>query len=116
MSTTKTKHKASLPISEFYDTVLQDKVLMSGYLEDALEAYNETGDWPAMQLVLQHITRAQGISATAEQMGLSRQSLSNMLNGDSVPSAARFLKLVAALGFRLQVSLPEAETDAPATE
>ncbi len=73
------------------------------YLQDALDDYCIENDWHDLQLTLLDITRAKGITATAEQMGISRQSLSNMLNGDSVPSATRFLKLLHALGYRLEV-------------
>ena len=103
MISTTTKRTASLPLADFYDRVLQNDALASAYLQDALAAFNETEEWPALQLVLQNLTRAKGITTIAEQMGISRQSLSNMLNGDSVPSATRFLKLLHALGYRLEV-------------
>ena len=78
---------------------------ISGYLDAALE-----DDDPALvTAALGDIARAKGMSKIAEAAGLGRESLYKALSREGNPELATVLRVVRALGLRLQV-LPVKKT------
>lgn len=81
---------------------LQDAEFAAVYITEAINDYQEDGDWADLKMALHDVAKAKGISQTARLMGIQRQALSNLLNGNSEPRATRFLELLKALNLRLQ--------------
>lgn len=73
----------------------EDMVL---YLEAALE----DGDPALISAVIGDIARAKGMAQIAEKTGLGRTSLYKALSPEGHPDFATILKVVNALGIRLQ--------------
>ncbi len=70
------------------------------YLEACFE---EAGDDAAfIAKALGNVARAKGMSRLARDTGLGRESLYKALSGDGNPSFATVLKVLHALGLRLQ--------------
>jgi probable addiction module antidote protein len=70
------------------------------YLEACFE---EAGDDAAfIAKALGNVARAKGMSQLARDTGLGRESLYKALSGDGNPSFATVLKIMHALGLRLQ--------------
>lgn len=73
---------------------------MIAYLDAALEDGN-----PALiSAVLGDIARAKGMAQIAEKTGLSRTSLYKALSPEGQPEFATILKVIKALGIKLQVT------------
>lgn len=72
---------------------------MTAYLNAALEE----GDPVLVLAVLGDIARAKGMSQIARTAGLGRESLYKALSPTGNPEFATILKVVDALGLRLQV-------------
>ena len=73
------------------------------YLEACFE---EAGDDAAfIAKALGNVARAKGMSQLARDTGLGRESLYKALSGDGNPSFATILKVMNALGLRLQPQL-----------
>ena len=68
-----------------------------------LEAALEEGDPALVAVVLGNIARAKGMSEIARGAGLGRESLYKALSADGNPEFSTILKVVKALGLRLQV-------------
>ena len=73
---------------------------MAAYLNVALE----DGDLSLIMATLGDIARARRMSLVAEETGLGRESLYKSLSPNGNPEFATVLKVVRALGFRLQVA------------
>ena len=73
---------------------------MVAYLNVALEE----GDPSLIMAVLGDITRARRMGAVAQDTGLDRESLYKSLSANGNPEFATVLKVVHALGFRLQAT------------
>ena len=71
-------------------------------IADYLEAALEEADPALFAAALGDIARARGMSQIADETGLGRESLYKALSADGNPSFATVLKVVAALGIRLQ--------------
>lgn len=79
---------------------------MAAYLEACLE---EAGDDAAfIAKALGDIARAYGMTAIAQESGLSRESLYKALSGDRNPSFDTILKVVKALGLSLHAGTQRA--------
>ena len=77
---------------------------MAAYLNVALE----DGDLGLIMATLGDIARARRMAVVAEETGLRRESLYKSLSADGNPEFATVLKVVSALGLRLQATtLPE---------
>ena len=86
-----------------YDTAdyLKTEEDMANYFEACLE---EAGDDPAfIAKALGTIARARGMTQLAKDTGLGRESLYKALSGEGNPSFATILKVINALGLRLDV-------------
>ena len=78
---------------------LETKEEIVAYLEAALEE----GDPSVIMAVLGDIARSRGMTAIARETGLGRESLYKSLSSDGNPEFVTILKVLQALGLRLQV-------------
>ncbi len=79
---------------------------MAQYLQACLD---EAGDDAAfIAKALGTIARAKGMTQLAKETGLGRESLYKALSGEGNPSFATILKVVAALGIKLNAELAHA--------
>jgi probable addiction module antidote protein len=76
---------------------------MAAYLEACIEEAD--GDAAFIARALGDIARAKGMSEVASRTGLSRESLYKALSGERSPNFDTILKVVAALGLKLQASV-----------
>jgi probable addiction module antidote protein len=73
---------------------------MAAYLQATID---EAGNDAAfIARALGDIARARGMTQIARETGLSRESLYKALSGDRNPDFSTILKVIAALGLRLQ--------------
>ena len=100
--------------TERYDVAehLRTQEEMAAYLQACLD--EPEADAAFIAKALGDIARAKGMAEVARQTGLSRESLYKALSGDRSPDFATILKVIAALGFGLQVS-PALTTAPPPT-
>jgi probable addiction module antidote protein len=68
-----------------------------------LSAALEDGDVNLISAVLGDIAKSKGMSEISTRSGLSRTSLYKALSSDGNPELATILKVVKALGYRLQL-------------
>ncbi len=73
---------------------------MTAYLNVALE----DGDLSVILAALGDIARARRMSVVAQETGLGRESLYKSLSAEGNPEFATVLKVVSALGLRLQAT------------
>ncbi len=73
---------------------------MAAYLEASFEEARSDATFIAK--ALGDIARAKGMSAVAKEAGLSRESLYKALSGERSPGFDTILKVVRALGLKLQ--------------
>ncbi len=71
---------------------------IAAYLDAALE----DGDPQLVAAALGDIARAKGMSQLAKETGLSRESLYRALSADGNPELGTVLKVLRALGLRLE--------------
>lgn len=94
--------------NDMLTSMLQDARFAQVYINEALRDFIEDEEeWEFFLDAVHHVARAKGISNTARLMGVSRQSLSNMLNSGSKPSALRLFKLLVALNLKVEVKAVE---------
>ena len=73
---------------------------MAAYLEACLE--EAEGDAAFIAKALGDIARVKGMSQVARKAGLSRESLYKALSGERSPEFDTILKVIRALGLKLQ--------------
>ncbi|WP_334191184.1 addiction module antidote protein (plasmid) [Synechococcus elongatus PCC 11801] len=78
---------------------LETKEDIAAYLEAALEE----GEPSLIMAALGDIARSQGMTAIARETGLGRESLYKSLSKEGNPEFATVLKVLQALGLRLQI-------------
>ncbi|MEP0957598.1 addiction module antidote protein [Microcoleus sp. FACHB-1515] len=78
---------------------LETKEDIAAYLEAALEE----GDSALIVAALGDIARSRGMTQIARETGLGRESLYKALSTEGNPEFATVLKVLKALGLRLQV-------------
>ncbi len=76
---------------------------MAAYLEECIEEAD--GEAAFIAKALFDIARAQGMTQVARDAGLSRESLYKALSGERSPSFDTILKVVSALGLKLNASV-----------
>ena len=76
---------------------------MAAYLDACLEEAD--GDAAFIAKALGDIARAKGMSQVAYDAGLSRESLYKALSGERCPTFDTILKVVRALGLKLNVEV-----------
>ncbi len=86
-----------------YDTAafLETDEDISAYMNEALE----TGDAAFIAHALGVVARARGMTQIARDAGLSRESLYRALSSEGNPELSTLLRVVKALGLRLDVSI-----------
>jgi HTH-type transcriptional regulator/antitoxin HigA len=72
------------------------------YVKEIFADYAEDGDSAALLASLRIIARVKGISALAEQTGMSRQGLQKALSGKGNPRLDSINSIMHALGYRLK--------------
>ena len=76
---------------------------MAAYFEACLEEAD--GDAAFLAKALGDIARAKGMSQVARDSGLSRESLYKALSGERSPSFDTILKVIGALGLKLNIEI-----------
>ena len=79
---------------------------MAAYLEACFEEAD--GDASFIAKALGDIARAKGMSQVAREAGLSRESLYKALSGERTPGFDTILKVIGALGLKLQAKAVQA--------
>ncbi len=75
-----------------------------GYLDVALEEYQEDGDTPFFLLGLQNVIEARGgVSEVAKKIDIAPQCLSDMLSSEKAPRLDTLNTILQALGCRLSI-------------
>lgn len=72
-----------------------------------LEAAFEDGDTQVIAAAIGDVARARGMTSLSEQTGLSRESLYRALSEDGNPAFGTVVKVLQALGVRLEVKADE---------
>ena len=81
-----------------------DKKRAIGYLDVALEEYQEDGDTPFFLLGLQNVIEARGgVSEVAEKIGIAPQVLSDVLSSEKAPQLDTLNTILQGLGCRLSI-------------
>lgn len=81
-----------------------DKKRAIGYLDVALEEYQDDGDTPFFLLGLQNVVEARGgVAEVAKQAGIKAQCLSDMLANDETPRLDMLITILTVLGCRLLI-------------
>ena len=81
------------------------------HMTAALNAALEAGDLDLILGALGEMARAHRMRRVAQETGLGRESLYKSMRGGSSPEFSTVLKVLRALGFRLQVSPFAGSTD-----
>lgn len=84
---------------------LDDEVGVKEFLQDAMES----GDVAVVLGALGDVARARGMTELARQAGMSRESLYRALSKDGNPQLGTVMKVLDALGYRLDVKSTAAE-------
>ena len=85
-----------------------------GYLDVALEEYQEDGDTPFFLLGLQNVIEARGgVSEVAKKIGIAPQVLSDVLSSEKAPHLNMLNTILQGLGCRLSIK-PLKDTDSTA--
>ena len=75
-----------------------------GYLDVALEEYQEDGDTPFFLLGLQNVIEARGgVSEVAKKIGIAPQVLSDVLSSEKAPRLDTLNTILQGLGCRLSI-------------
>ena len=77
--------------------VLDSPEMIAAYINEALESE----DASAIAVAIGTVARARGMSAVAEEAGLSRENLYRALGGEAKPEFATVIKVLHALGIDL---------------
>lgn len=88
---------------EFIDS-LKDPEEAYGYLQVAMEEYQEDNDVEALFIALRNIAAAQGgMTELAHKTHLNRQNLYNILSKKGNPRLDTFGLIIKGLGFKLSI-------------
>ncbi len=84
-----------------------------GYLDVALEEYQEDGDTPFFLWGLQNVIEARGgVSEVAKKIGIAPQVLSGLLSSEEAPRLDTLSTILQGLGCRLSIQpLKDASSD-----
>ena len=96
-----------------YDTAdhLRSSEEVAAYLEATFEEAN--GDAAFIAKALGHVARSKGMAKVAREAGLSRESLYKALSGERSPGFDTVLKVMGALGLKLQAQVAHAPSSRP---
>jgi probable addiction module antidote protein len=83
---------------------LQDRDEVSGFLEAALEEYENDGDIKALMSAIQRVAEAQGgMTELARKTNLNRQNLYRIFSNEVSPRVNTLLKILRALGYTITI-------------
>ena len=74
---------------------------IDAYLQTVFEEYAEHGDEKALLSSLRVISRVKGVTAIAEDAGMSRKGLQKALSDEGNPHFSNVTAIVRAMGYRL---------------
>jgi len=75
-----------------------------GYLETALEEYEEDGDTRALMIAIQRVAEIQGgITELARKAGVNRQNLYRIFSNQVSPRFNTLSKILRALGYTVSI-------------
>lgn len=86
-------------VSEEYYREHPDEI--EGYLKVCFEEYAKDGSTPALLSSLRMVARVKGISALAEETGLTRNGVQKALSEDGNPRFENINAIMQAMGYRL---------------
>ena len=97
-------------LHEFLMEGLADRCEAIGYLDVALEEYQEDGDTPFFLKGIRNVVKAQGgISELAKRTHMSPDALHKILSSDKAPHIDTLGTILNALGCRLSIEPLEAK-------
>jgi probable addiction module antidote protein len=92
---------SNLEISNFdVSQYLDDKEIIAEYLSQILE----DGDTAELLTALGNIAKAKGMTQIAKDTGLGRESLYKTFNPNTKPKFDTIMKIINAIGVKIQVS------------
>jgi probable addiction module antidote protein len=80
-----------------------DYLRTNAQIEAYLEAAMEDGDPRVITMALNNVARAKGMSRVARAAGISREGLYKALSSEGNPEFATILKVIRALGLKIEV-------------
>jgi probable addiction module antidote protein len=95
----KRKLRALDEIDEAYFSDHPDRI--DGYLRTCFEEYAKDGCMPALLSSLRMIARVKGISAIAEETGMTRNGIQKAPSEDGNPRLGNINAIMQAMGYRL---------------
>lgn len=100
--------------NDYMNETLSDSCEAIGYLEVALEEYQQDGDTKSLMRAIQRVADAKGgISKLAEITKLNRQNLYRIFSNQTSPRFDTLSKILRALGFTIAIkNLPAMSFDA----
>ncbi len=105
------EQKPYIPYKDWLQEYLSDPEEARGYLEVAIEEYEEDGDTEAFLLALRNVAEAQGgLGVLAKRTGLNREHLYKALSPKGNPRLRTIGAILHGLGFRLSVVRLQTET------
>lgn len=81
---------------------LKNEKDIQGFLDAAFEDYGDEPDF--IMSVLKEIAHARNMQQLAKDAGISRSGLYKALSGEGKPEFSTILKIMGALGLKLQVT------------
>ena len=104
------RKKPYIPHKDWLREHLADPDEARGYLDVAIEEYEEDGDEEAFLLALRNVAEAQGgIGQLAKRTGLNREHLYTALSREGNPRLRTIGAILHGLGFRLSVERVQPE-------
>lgn len=85
---------------------LQDPEFQSGWLALTIQEFAQTGDYDTFYRCLEYVIKARGtVSGFAEQIGMNRANLTDLLHGKTKtsPDFTTITKILNGLGYTLSV-------------
>lgn len=91
-------------LDDHLKAVLSDRDRAKGYLQLALEEFQEDGDTKAFLTALRSVAQAQGgLAHLAEETGINRQHLYRALSGKGNPKLGTLSRILRGLGYQLRL-------------
>lgn len=99
------KHKGSTFRDHLLKDLREDDDLVFLHIKHALEEpdLNEKNDLKYLIQAIDDVATARGKTELAQQVGLTRQGLYQILNGESIPSIQNVMKILKVIGMRFSV-------------
>lgn len=82
---------------------LKDPEFAAGFLNVALEEYSLDGDIKSFNGAIKYVLKAQNITQMAKDIGISKQHIHRIINGQTRPTFDLLIKLFKYLGYQFKV-------------